>query len=180
MPSKSFVKVIGLLLLLSLGPLSIYILYTNTGGLESRRELAFHRNIRFAFMAGTETVDLALLTDWPWVRVCAFGAGLSHKEVDDLVGFSYDNFSQLTWRHLDDHWTLLFIDSERHTNWGRHRPIVPIRIPVEAIADYSFGQQTIGTCVNRDQAALSLERQRVVIDRSPVTARLVRKDIGGP
>ncbi len=52
MPSKSFIKVIGLLLLLSLGPLSIYVLYTRTGGLESCRELSFHRNMRFAFMAG--------------------------------------------------------------------------------------------------------------------------------
>jgi len=34
MPSKSFLKAVGLLLLLSLGPASIYILYTRTGGLE--------------------------------------------------------------------------------------------------------------------------------------------------
>ncbi len=53
MPSKSFVKVVGLLIsLLSLGPASIYFLYTDgRAGLESRVELAFHRNARFVFMA---------------------------------------------------------------------------------------------------------------------------------
>ena len=174
MRSKSFAKVIGLLLLFSLGPLSIYILYTRTGGLESRRELDFHRNIRFAFMAGTETVDLASLTDWPWVKVCALRSGLSQKDVDDLVGFSYSDFSQLTWRNLDDHWTLLFIDSERETNWGLHRPVIPIRIPVDDIAGHDFSAGLTGICSNRNGAALALSRQTRSIGQSPVTARLVQ------
>jgi hypothetical protein len=172
MPSKSFAKVIGLLLLLSLGPLTIYILYQRTGGLESRRELAFHRNIRFAFMAGTDTVDLEPLTDWPWVTVCAFKGGLKQEEIDGLVGFSYENFSHLTWRYLDDHWTLLFIDSERETNWGRHRPIIPIRIPKDSIADYDFIDGKVGSCANRNAAVLSLTKKTVPLGVTPIVAQL--------
>lgn len=173
MPSKSFVKVVGLILLLSLGPASIYFLYKRTGGLESRVELAFHRNARFLFMAGTETIDPSVLTTWPWERVCAFGAGLSQADVDGLVGFSYDNFTQLTWRDLDDHWTLLFIDSERETNWGNHRPVTPIRIPIPDIADFETADGSLGSCVDRDGARLALTRQDVPLGQTPVIARLV-------
>jgi len=173
MPSKSFVKVVGLLLLLSLGPASIYFLYKRTGGLESRVELGFHRNARFLFMGGTETIDPRVLTDWSWERVCAFGSGLSQVEVDGLVGFSYDNFTQLTWRDLDDHWTLLFIDSERETNWGSHRPVIPIRIPIPDISDFRVADGSIGSCVDRDNARLALERREVPLGQTPVTARLI-------
>lgn len=173
MPSKSFVKVVGLILLLSLGPASIYFLYKRTGGLESREELAFHRNARFLFMAGTETVDPRALADWPWERVCAFGSGLSQAEVDGLVGFSYDNFTQLTWRNLEDHWTLLFIDAERDTNWGRHRPVRPIRIPIPDISDFRVADGAIGSCVDRDNARLALERREVPMGQTPVLSRLI-------
>lgn len=173
MPSKSFVKVVGLILLLSLGPASIYFMYKRTGGLESRVELAFHRNARFLFMGGTETIDPSALTSWPWERVCAFGSGLSQAEVDGLVGFSYDNFTQLTWRNLDDHWTLLFIDSERDTNWGLHRPVTPIRIPIPDISDFRVADGSIGSCVDRENAQLALERREVPMGQTPVTARLV-------
>ena len=176
-PSKSFVKMIGLFLLLSIGPLSIYILNMWTGGLESRRELSFHRNIRFAFMAGTDSMDLSPLTDWPWIHVCAFRSGLTQEDIDDLVGFSYGNFTQLTWRDLEDHWTLLFIDSERDTNWGRHRPIIPIRIPADSIADYDFRDGINGTCVNRNEAVLSLSRKNVALGLTPVVVRLTNQSI---
>jgi hypothetical protein len=173
MPSKSFVKVIGLLLLLSLGPASIYFMYKRTGGLESRVELAFHRNIRFLFMAGTDSVDLSVLTAWPWQRVCAFGSGLSQSEVDQLVGFAYDDFTQLTWRDLEDHWTLLFIDSERETNWGLHRPVTPIRIPIDDIAAFDVDAGSLGTCANRETALLALERRAAPLGRTPIVAHLI-------
>ena len=171
MPSKSFAKVIGLILLLSLGPASIYFLYKRTGGLESRRELAFHREIRFAFMAATDTVEFSRLTDWPWEKVCAFDAGWSQADVDSLVGFSYDNFGQLTWRDLEDHWTLLFIDSERETNWGQHRPTIPIRIPKDTIASYDFSEGS-GQCRDKSDALLEVSRRDVPVGISPVVVRL--------
>jgi len=174
MPSKSFLKAVGLLLLLSLGPASIYILYTRTGGLESRRELAFHKNARFAFMAATETVSLSALTDWPWQTVCSFGPGMRQSDVDTLLGFSYDNFGQLTWRDLEDHWTLLFIDAERDTNWGPHRPIIAIRVPVDAIAAY--GGPAEGECIAAEGAALAVSRGAFEPGLSPVTVRLMSRD----
>ncbi|MDE0799404.1 MAG: hypothetical protein OSB02_01540 [Rhodospirillaceae bacterium] len=173
MPSKSFVKFVGLILLLSLGPASIYFLYKRTGGLESRVELEFHRNARFLFMGGIETIDPSVLTEWSWERVCAFGSGLSQAEVDGLVGFSYENFTQLTWRNLDDHWTLLFIDSERDTNWGLHRPVTPIRIPIPDISDFRVADGSIGSCVDRENARLALERREVPLGQTPITAHLI-------
>lgn len=175
MPSKSFAKFIGLLLLLSLGPLSIYILYTRTGGLESRRELAFHRTLRFAFMGGADTIPVAPLTDWPWERVCAFKSGLSQDQVNDVVGFAYDDFSQLPWRDLEDHWTLVFIDSERETNWGMHRPVIPLRIPTDTIANFAFEPDMDGLCAGRQDAVLALTREEGLLDRTPVTARLAAR-----
>ena len=170
MPSKSFLKAVGLILLLSLGPASIYFMYTRTGGLESRRELAFHRNARFAFMAGTDTVALSALTDWPWQTVCSFGPQLRQADVDALLGFNYGNFTQLTWRGLEDHWTLLFIDAERETNWGPHRPIVPIRVPASDIAAYAG--PLMGECIAADGAALAVTRSAFQPERSPVAVKL--------
>lgn len=178
MPSKSFAKVLGLLLLLSLGPASIYFLYKSTGGLESRDELAFHRELRFLFMAGTDTVDPSRITPWGWERVCAFGSGLKQSEVDNLIGFSYENFGQLTWRDLEDHWTLLFIDYERETNWGEHRPVRPIRIPTDAISGFQLEPGQLGTCVDREGARLALERREVPLGQTPVVAQLV--DVSAP
>ena len=109
MPSKSFVKLMGLILVLSLGPASIYFLYKQTGGLDSRRELAFQLKVRFGFMAAQSKVELQPLTNWPWQKVCALDSGLSQSQVDTLIGFPFKNFSQLTWRDLKDHWTLLFL-----------------------------------------------------------------------
>ena len=97
---------------------------------------------------------------------------MNQTEIDNLVGFRYDNFSQLTWRHLEDHWTLLFIDSERDTNWGRHRPIIPIRIPVNDIAAYDVEVGRTGTCSHQGEAILELQRRKVPLGQTPVTARL--------
>ena len=171
MPSKSFVKLMGLILVLSLGPASIYFLYKQTGGLESRRELAFHRKVRFAFMAAQSKVELQPLTNWPWQKVCAFDSGLSQSQVDTLIGFPFKNFSQLTWRNLKDHWTLLFIDSERETNWGRHRPTIPIRVPKDSIASYDF-QGGLGICVDGIGAVLKVSRRYVPVGLSPVIVQL--------
>lgn len=174
MPSKSFVKAVGLILLLALGPASIYFLYKRTGGLESREELAIHRNLRFLFMAGTESIDVTKFVEGPWETVCAFGSGLSQADVDQLVGFEYGNFGQLTWRNLSDHWTLLFIESERETNWGLHRPVTPIRIPIDDIA--GFETEGLGTCESRADARLALTRKDVALGQTPVVARLVGED----
>lgn len=174
MPSKSFVKVVGLILLLSLGPASIYFLYKRTGGLESRQELAIHRNLRFLFMEGTDSVDLTAFADWPWEKVCAFGSGLTQSEVDGLIGFSYDNFGQMTWRDLSDHWTLLFIDVERETNWGQHRPVVPIRIPRDDIADFEVDGP--GVCADRASARLVLTRKSVPLGQTPIVAQLISQN----
>ena len=40
-------KVAALLALLSIGPASIFILYTRTGGPESQKELKFQKNLRY-------------------------------------------------------------------------------------------------------------------------------------
>jgi hypothetical protein len=173
MPSKSFIKFVALILLLSLAPASIYILYKRTGGLESRKELAFHKNLRYQFMYGTKTVSLEELTNWGWARVCAFEGGAKQSEIDDLLGFHYADFDNLTWRNLDDHWTLLFIDSERETNWGMHRPIIAIRVPELELASFRKADNHIGNCVLRDRAALSLERSSVPLGQTPVTVSLM-------
>ncbi|MFL2769421.1 MAG: hypothetical protein ACJZ9F_00280 [Rhodospirillaceae bacterium] len=171
MPSKSFIKFVGLILLLSLGPASIYFLYKQTGGLESRSELAFHRKVRFAFMTAQSRVDLEPLTDWQWQKVCALDSGLSQSQVDTLIGFPFKKFSQLTWRDLKDHWTLLFIDSERETNWGSHRPTIPVRVPKDSIASYDF-QGSQGVCVEGVGAILEVSRRDVPIGLSPITVQL--------
>ena len=173
MPSKSFIKFVALILLLSLAPASIYILYKRTGGLESRRELTFHKNLRYKLMYGQETVSLNELTDWGWIRVCAFEAGARQSQIDQLVGFHYADFDNLTWRNLEDYWTLVFIDSERDTNWGMHRPIIAIRVPSLEIASFRKLDDRVGNCVLKDAAALSLERSRVPLGQTPVKASLI-------
>ena len=60
MPSKSFFKLIILFLVLSLGPASIAFLYTRTGGLESRREIQFHKTLRYVFMSDSSSIEFII------------------------------------------------------------------------------------------------------------------------
>ncbi|MEQ9448579.1 MAG: hypothetical protein RLN70_06670, partial [Rhodospirillaceae bacterium] len=107
-PSRSFLKFVALLLLFTSVPGTLYILYTRTGGPESKKELAFQKNLRYALMAGGETLDLAPLTDWPWEKVCAVNNGLTEDEFKAVVGFEYEHFGELHWMHLENYWTLVF------------------------------------------------------------------------
>ncbi len=169
-PSPSFLKVIGLLLLFTLAPGTMYFLYTQTGGPESKKELAFHKNMRTALMSGSETLDLAPLTEWPWIEVCALDAGITELELNAVLGFEYEHFSALHWLHLADHWTLMFIDSEREASWGMARPVTSIRIPREGLADLALPSGVKGRCVDF-QEEIYLTRRDVPIGVSPVVVR---------
>ncbi len=173
MPSKSFVKLIFLLLLLSIGPASIAFLYTRTGGLESRREIYFHKTLRFIFMSDIDSVNLETLTDWPWEIVCIFNNNTTEDEVNKLIGFRYDNYNQLTWINLEDHWTFLFIDEIRETNWGMHRPVIALRVPYYEIARYDGPKK--GKCLNKEGAKLIIRRGGLSKNYSPIFATISDK-----
>ena len=168
-PSRSFLKVIGLLAIFTLAPATIYFLYTRTGGPESKKELAFQRNLRFALMSGTETIDFGPLTEWPWVKVCALTDGLTDKEIDDILGFEYLGKAELHWIHRPEVWTLLFVDTEREVNWGMARPVTAIRIPRQELADLRLPLGAKGTCVPRHSIQARLSRGPAAVGTSPVT-----------
>jgi hypothetical protein len=175
-PSQSFLKVIGLLLIFTITPATLYLMYYRTGGPSSKKELKLQKNLRYAFMQGTETVDLAPLTEWPWVKVCAVTNGISHDDLNAVVGFPYKDYDQLFWLNLSQDWTLLFIDSEREANWGPARPVVPVRIPRRDVADLALPAGAKGTCVDRDTGGLILTRRAdAPIGTSPVTVRLGKR-----
>jgi hypothetical protein len=169
-PSPSFLKVIGLLLLFSLAPGTLYVLYTRTGGPESKKELAFQKKMRYALMSGSETLDLAPLTVWPWIKVCALDSGITETELTALTGFEYEHFGELHWLHLADHWTLLFVDSEREANWGMARPVTPVRIPRKELADLALPPGVKGRCVNF-QEEIGISRREVPVGTSPIVVR---------
>ena len=127
-PSASFLKVLGLLAIFTLAPGSMYLMYYRTGGPTSNKEQVLQKNLRFAFMAGTETIDLAPLTPWPWVKVCALTSDLTEEQADAVLGFPYKDFDQLFWMHRPEFWTLIFVDSEREASWGSATPVVPRRV----------------------------------------------------
>lgn len=166
-PTKSFFKFAALFALLSLGPASIYILYTRTGGPESQKERTFQRNLRYALMRDSATVDIAPLTDWGYETVCAIDSNVTEAEMTALIGFSYKDYDQLHWLRRADHWTLLFIDSERETNWGMHRPVTPIRIPREGLTDLKLPPDAKGKCVPK-ATAIALRRHDAPVGVSPV------------
>ena len=89
-PSKSFLKVIALLLIFTLAPGTMYFLYTRTGGPESKKELAFQKNMRTALMFGSEAIDFKPLSTWPWIKVCALDSGITETELLELIGFEYE------------------------------------------------------------------------------------------
>jgi hypothetical protein len=170
-PSKSFLKVLGLLAIFTLAPATIYFLYTRTGGPESRKELVFQRNLRFALMEGTDTLNFSPLTDWPWEKVCALTNGLTDKEVDEILGFEYIGKAELHWMHRPEYWTILFIDVEREVSWGKARPVTAIRISRAGLADLRLPIGSKGTCVDRQSIQARLTRAPAAVGTSPVTIR---------
>jgi hypothetical protein len=171
-PSPSFLKAAGLLAFLSLTPISIFIMYNRTGGPESQKEMAFQKKLRYAFMAESQAIDLAPLTDWPWVRACAFDAGTSRAEMTAVLGFDYRDYDQMHWLPLKDHWTLMFVDFEREASWGTARPVTPIRIPRPELANAQFPDGAKGVCVPRETGRLTFERGTAPVGTSPITAEL--------
>ncbi len=170
-PSKSFLKVLGLLAIFTLAPATIYFLYTRTGGPESRKELVFQRNLRFALMEGTDTLNFAPLTDWPWEKVCALTNGLTDKEVDEVLGFEYIGKAELHWMHRPEYWTIVFVDVEREVSWGKARPVTAIRISRAGLADLHLPTDFKGTCVDRQSIQARLTRAPAAVGTSPVTIR---------
>jgi hypothetical protein len=173
-PTRSFWQVLALVAVLSLAPASIYLMYYRTGGPASQKELALQKNLRFAFMAGPDIVDVAPLTAWPWIKMCAVTNGLSRDELTAVIGFAYKDYDQLHWLPRPEYWTLMFIDRERETNWGKAMPVVPVRIPRKDVADLVLPSGTKGLCVGRDGGRLGLARSPdAAVGTSPVTVRLV-------
>jgi hypothetical protein len=171
-PSASFLKAVGLLAFLSLTPVSIYIMYNRTGGPESKKEMTFQKNLRYAFMAEATAIDLGPLTEWPWVTVCAFDSATSRDEMTAILGFDYKDYDQLHWLPLPDHWTLLFIDYEREASWGLSRPVVPVRIPRRDLADAKFPDGVKGLCAPRATVRLTFARAAAPVGASPIVAEL--------
>jgi len=172
-PSPTFLRVLVLLAVFSLAPATLYILYTRTGGPASGKELVFQRNLRFALMADNDVVDMAALTDWPWVKVCAVDSGLSADDLTAVIGFPYKDFGELHWLPLTDYWTLLFIDSERQASWGLAHPVVPIRIPRKDLANIVFPTGAKGQCLDRTSGRIEATRATVPVGTSPVTLHFV-------
>jgi len=171
-PSPTFLKALGLLAILSLTPVSIYIMYNHTGGPESKKEMTFQKNLRYAFMGEAAAVDLGPLTEWPWVTVCAFDSAVSRAEMAEVLGFDYRDYDQLHWLPLKDHWTLLFVDAEREASWGLARPVTPVRIPRAELAEARFPAGRKGLCVPRAAHRLVFTRGPAPVGVSPITAEL--------
>lgn len=170
-PSRSFLKVIGLLAILSLAPATIYFMYTRTGGPESRKEQVFQKNLRYALMAGGDTLDFGPLTEWGWEKVCALSDNLTPTEVDEVLGFEYLGKAEMHWLHRPDYWTLLFVDTEREVSWGKARPVTAIRIGRKELADLRLPIGSKGTCVERNSIQARLTRAPAPVGTSPVTIR---------
>jgi hypothetical protein len=171
-PSSSFTKVLVLLAVFSLAPATLYILYARSGGPPSQKEMKVQKNMRFALMAGVDAVDLAPLTEFPWVKVCALKDGLSREDVNKVLGFDYEHFQELHWLHLPEYWTLVFADREREASWGMARPVTPVRIPRKDLADLKLPDGAKGQCITRD-GRIELTRRTVPVGESPVVVQLV-------
>ena len=171
-PSSSFMKVLVLLAVFSLAPVTLYILYTRTGGPASQKEMKFQKNLRYALMAGVDAIDLAPLTDTAWIKVCALDNGLTQDEVTKVLGFEYKDFQELHWLPLQDYWTLVFIDKEREASWGMARPVLPVRIPRKDLANVKLPDGAKGQCISRE-GRVELTRRAVPVGESPVVIQLV-------
>lgn len=165
-------KVLLLLAIFSLAPVTMYIMYTRTGGPESQKEMKVQKNLRYAFMGGIDAIDLAPLSDTTWEKVCAVTDNVSRAELTKIIGFDYEHFQELHWLHLKDHWTLLFIGAEREVNWGKTRPVMPVRIPRKELADLKLTVEGKGQCITRGGRA-EITRRSVPVGESPVVLQLV-------
>ena len=172
-PSPSFLRVIVLLLMFSLAPATMYILYTRTGGPASGKELVFQRNLRFALMAESAVLNVAPLTDWQWVKVCAVTNGVTAEELNQVIGFPYKDFDELHWLGLPGYWTLLFIDKERQVSWGTAQPVTPIRISRKDLANLALPEGAKGQCIDRDMGRIEITRQAAPVGVTPITLSLV-------
>jgi hypothetical protein len=174
MPTKipSFVKFLGIMAIFALTPISLYILY-HRGGPTSQNEMLLYKNLRFAFMAGTPTVDLGPLTPWPWVRVCAVTDNVTPADVQAVLGFPYAQYDLLHWIKRPEYWTLLFIDNDRESGAGMVTPIEPIRVPRKEVAELKLPGGSKGACVDREHGGLVLTRDPAApVGTSPVTVSL--------
>ncbi len=171
-PSSSFMKVLLLLAVFSLAPVTMYTLYTRTGGPASQKEMVVQKNLRYAFMGGVDGIDLTPMTPWPWVKVCAVTSGVSLDELTQILGFEYKDFEELHWLHLDAYWMLIFIDKERETSWGMARPVTPVRVPRKDLADLKLPPAAKGQCISREGRA-EITRRTVPVGESPVVVNLV-------
>lgn len=173
-PTPSFLKAVVLIAVLSLTPVSLYLMYYRTGGPASQKELALQKSLRFSFMSGVDLIDVVPLTPWPWVKMCAVTNGLTKDELTAVIGFPYKDYGQLHWLPRPEYWTLLFVDVEREANWGQAIPVTPVRISRKEVADLLLPSNTKGVCVTRLGGKLNLTR-RLNADpgTSPVTVRLV-------
>jgi hypothetical protein len=172
-PSPTFLRVLLLLAMLSLAPVAMFIMYTRTGGPASGKEVTFQHNLRFALMSGNEAVDLAPLTDWPWVKVCAIDSGVGEKALNTLIGFDYKDFGELHWLPLKDYWTLLFIDEPRTVSWGTAQLVVPVRISRKELADLALPEGAKGQCIDRGSGRIEVTRKPAPVGTTPVTLHLV-------
>ena len=172
-PSPTFLRLILLFAVLSLAPVTMYILYTRTGGPASGKELVFQHNLRFSLMAGESVVDVAPLADWPWVKVCAVADGVSEDDLTKIIGFAYKDFSELHWLQLPEYWTLLFVDSERQASWGLARPVVPVRISRKDLANLELPAGAKGQCIDRKMGRIEVTRGPAPVGQTPVTLHLV-------
>jgi hypothetical protein len=175
-PSPTFVRLIVFFAILSLAPVTMYILYQRTGGLASAQELTFHRNLRFALMSGSEAVDLAPLTDWPWIKVCAVDSGVSAGELNAIVGFSYKDYGDLHWITRNDYWTLLFIDAPLKMTSGTAQPVMPVRISRKDLADLALPEGAKGQCITRSSGRIEVTRRAAPVGSSPAVLHLVDSD----
>jgi hypothetical protein len=157
----------------SLAPATLYILYTRTGGPASGKELVFQKNMRFALMAEGDVIDVAPLADWPWVKVCAIGSGLTEDDLTKVIGFDYKDFGELHWLPLTDYWTLLFIDKERQASWGIARPVVPVRISRKELANLALPEGAKGQCIERNAGRIEITRGAAPVGNTPITLNLV-------
>jgi hypothetical protein len=135
------------------------IVYYHFGGFPSEVEQRLQRNLRFAFMRGIDIVDPGPLMPGDWVKVCAITAGLSHAEVDEVLGFPYTRYRDIRWIGRPAYWTLLFIDAPKELNAGNVIPVTPVRIPRKEIAELMLPPGKKGVCVNRGLGRLRLARR---------------------
>ncbi len=171
-PSPTFLKAIALMLVLSLAPLTIYILYNRTGGPESQKERTFQKKLRYVLMGANTSVDLGPYTEWEWETVCAIDANVSAAELEGILGFKYKDYDQLHWMPVARYWTLLFVGDERETNWGKHHPVTPIRIPRDDLANLALPEGKKGVCVPRQTGRFVFQRGEAPISASPITASI--------